>query len=56
MAAAETTPADLYTLWNTYYSNLLVAGAKIFIKIKNVNITKGWETVPDITSVEVTAS
>ena len=47
IAAAQTSPQDIYTSWNSYFGNLLVNTATIFVKIKNVNLTKGWETVAD---------
>lgn len=55
LAAASTTPVNFYTDWNAYFGNPLVEGANIFVKIKNVNLTKGWDSVPDTGFDEVAA-
>ncbi len=50
IAAAQTTPQAIYSDWSAYFANALVAGATIHIKLKNINLTKGWESVPTIGS------
>jgi len=53
--AATASPKTLGAEWVAYFGNVLVEGATIFIKIKNVNSTKGWESVPDTGSGVVAA-
>ena len=55
VAAAQTSPQEMYTAWLAYFGNLLVQDATIFAKIKAVNLTKGWESVSDASSDVVAA-
>ena len=53
-AAAETSPAAYYGAWNTYFSNLLVEGATIFVRARIVHVASGFSGVPVTASVVVT--
>lgn len=55
VASAETSPYDLLAEWLAYFTNPLVEGARIFVKIKSVEATGGWESVPDTGSGVVAA-
>lgn len=44
IAAAQTSPRDVYSDWLTYFGNVPVEDAVIFVKLKNINITKGWDS------------
>lgn len=55
LAPAAASPQDVYTEWNAQFSNVLVAGAKIFGKVKAVDSTTGFESVPVPIEATVTA-
>lgn len=46
IAAAQTSPQDVYTEWLAYFGNLGVVGATIFVKAKLVHAASGFEGVP----------
>ena len=55
IASAGATPYNLYTDWNAYFGNLLVADAKLFLKVKMVHIASGFEGVPVTESTTIIA-
>lgn len=44
-----------YSFWNDYYGNPLIAGAKLFIKVKLVDNATGFDGVPDVAMIDVVA-
>lgn len=44
VAAAQTSPRPMETIWEDYFVNELVEGATIYAKIKSINLTKGWDS------------
>jgi len=46
----------LYTDWNNYFGNLLVEGAKIYLKAKLVDVATGFDGTPDTAVATVVTS
>lgn len=49
-------PSNIYAAWNAVFNNVLVAGAKIFTKIKIIDSATGFDGTPDVAETTVLAS
>jgi hypothetical protein len=55
LAAAGTSPDNVYASWNGLFGTTLILGASLFAKFKLVSSVTGFETVPQVKSCVVLA-
>lgn len=47
-AVSFASATDLYTAWNSYFNNVLIEDATVFVKVKTIDKDTGFDTTPDV--------